>query len=87
MVGGRNGLITVVAGLAMWREGLDKGIWTGNLTQWETLLNNMQNVFAMLVLTVPKTPPSPPCTQLTKADRKHKALSSLSVSKKKKRLV
>jgi hypothetical protein len=85
MVGGGNGLVTVVAGLAMWREGLDKGVWAGNLTQWETLVNDMRSVFAAIVLTVPKTPPSPPCTQPTTAVRKRKGLllSSL-VSKKKK---
>jgi hypothetical protein len=82
-VGGGNGLIVVVVGLAMWREGLDVGKLTGSVAHWDALVKDVKNVFATLSITGPKAPLSPPRTQPSSTKGK-KRQGSLLVPKGKK---
>jgi hypothetical protein len=70
-VGGGNGLLVLVVGIAMWRVGMEAGKLGGSVTQWETLINDVRKVFAAISLMSPKAPLSPPCTQpLTKGKKR-----------------
>jgi hypothetical protein len=81
-VGGGNGLVVLVVGLAMWREGLDASVLSGHVTQWEALVNDVRSVFACLSLVSPVPPLSPPGTQPKKRTKVHPPSSQPRVTKR-----
>jgi hypothetical protein len=62
-LGGPNGLVLVVAGLALWRAALDTGKLSGTVARWDTLVSDVRNVFAAISIVSPVPPMSPPGTQ------------------------